>query len=225
MTKSLVNLIGAAVTAGILLLGILVFALPLFSSANATMSAAADVAQQNRTQQAVLEALTAQADDMPAIEDELAELRRGIPATEHIEDVIELAAAAVDAHGGTLVAVRPADAVVFAPRTADVVAAETTGDVAPAPAAPATADEGSGSETPESADAVEATAPEAGEAPTGPQQVAVTVEIDVADVAAATAVLDALRTGPRLLTVSQATVQNDEDGVTLTATVSVLFRP
>lgn len=225
MTKSLVNLIGAAATAAILLLGILVFALPLLSSANATMSAADDVADQNRTQQAVLDALTAQAGDMPAIEDELAELRRGIPATEHIEDVIELAAAAVDAHGGTLVAVRPADAASFAPRTADVVAAETTGDVAPAPAAPAPTEESSGSETPEPADPVESPATGAGEAPTGPQQVAVTVEIDVADVTAATAVLDALRNGPRLLTVTQATAQTDEDGVTLTATVSVLFRP
>lgn len=226
MTKSLVNLIGAAVTAGILLLGVLVFALPLLSTANTTMASADDVATQNGTQQAVLDGLTAQSAEIDIVERELAELRRELPESEHVEDVVELAADAARATGATLTAVRPAEATAFTPRTAAVVAAETGVELAPVASEPEVAD-GEGSvedDAPVDEAPAEPAAPEAAAAD-GPQQVTVTVEFDAADVATATTLLDALRAGPRLVAVTGATVQTEEGGASLTATVQVFFRP
>ncbi|WP_394278434.1 hypothetical protein [Microbacterium sp.] len=230
MSKSLVNAIGVAVTAGVLLLGILVFALPLWSTANATVQAAEGVAAQNRTQQAVLDGLTAQAAELDAVEREVAELRREIPTTPHAEDVVELAANAALEAGATLVAVRPADAAAFAPRTADVVAAETGTEVAPAASDPAvTENAATGDALTEdaTADPTVETAPAAPvvAAADGPQQLTVTVEFDAPDLATATALLDALRAGPRLVAVTGAIVQTDDDAVSVTATMQVFFRP
>lgn len=226
MTKSLVNLIGAAVTAGILLLGVLVCALPLLSTANATMASADDVATQNGTQQAVLDGLTAQSAEIGVVERELAELRSELPDSEHVEDVVELAADAARATGATLTAVRPAEATAFAPRTAAVVAAETGVELAPAASDPDAGDgDGSAEDgVPVDEAAAEPAAPEAATAD-GSQQVTVTVEFDAADVATLTALLDALRAGPRLVAVTGATVETEEDRVSLIATVQVFFHP
>jgi hypothetical protein len=233
VSKSLVNAIGVAVTAGILLLGILVFALPLWSTANATVQAAEGVAAQNRTQQAVLDGLTAQAAELDAVEREVAELRREIPTTPHAEDVVELAANAALEAGATLVAVRPADAAAFAPRTADVVAAETGTEVAPAASDPAVTEnaatgdaltEDATADPPTDAPPLTETAPPVADAD-GPQQLTVTVEFDAPDLATATALLDALRAGPRLVAVTGAIVQTDDDAVSVTATMQVFFRP
>lgn len=226
MTKSLVNLVGAAVTAGILLLGVLVFALPLLSTANTTMASADDVATQKSTQQAVLDGLIAKSAEIDIVERELAELRRELPESEHVEDVVELAADAARAAGATLTAVRPAEATAFTPRTAAVVAAETGVELAPVASEPEVAD-GEGStedDAPVDEAPAEPAAPEAAAAD-GPQQVTVTVEFDAADVATLTALLDALRVGPRLVAVTGATVETEEDRVSLIATVQVFFHP
>jgi TolA-binding protein len=223
VNKQLVNLIGAAATMAILLLAVLVVALPLFSTANATMATAADVAVQNRTQESALEGLTAQASEISEIEREVAELRLEIPETEHLEDVIELAARASASRGGALTAVRPGESTPFTPRTAEVVAARTTSGGA-VPAAPAPAPEPTGepaeASPPPTADPLPAEAD-----PTGPQQVEVTVEIKTPDVATATLILDDLRAGPRLAAVIQANVLTEEETVTLTVTLLAFYRP
>lgn len=222
MNKQLVNLIGAAASAAILLLGILVFALPLFSSANNTMRDAAGVASQNATQQSVLDGLTAQSGQISAIQAEVAELRLEIPETEHLEDVIELSAVAAATHGGRLKTVTPGTAGPFTPRTVEVVAEGTGEPVTPVeePVAEETnaADAETDVETP-------APAPSPAVGAEGPQQVEVTVTFDTPDVATATAIVDALRAGPRLVAVTQSVVQTEDDGVTLTVTLLAFYRP
>jgi hypothetical protein len=226
VNKQLVNLIGAAASLAILLLGVLVCALPMFSSANATMSNADDVAQQNQTQQSILDGLTSQAGQLPDIQQDVSELRREIPASERLEDVVELATDAAAAHGGAVQAVTRGESAAFAQRTMEVVTAEVSTDggaaglPAPAPSStPAPAEEDA------EAEPAPAPAEPAPVDPEGPQQLEVTVEIKAPTVDAATLILDALRSGPRLVAVTQASVLTEEEAVTLTATILVFTRP
>jgi hypothetical protein len=224
VNKQLVNLIGAAASIAILLLGILVCALPVFSSANATMSTADDVALQNQTQQSILDGLRAQSGQLADIQQDVAELRREIPETEHVEDIVELAVEATVVHGGSVRSVIPGDIAPFTPRTLEVVAAEAAADGAttgaPAPEATAAPTDEAGAPPAETAPATP------GEVdPTAPQQVPMVVTIDAPTVAAATLILDALRNGPRMISVTEANVLTEEGGVTLTATVLAFYRP
>jgi hypothetical protein len=225
VNKQLVNLIGAAASIAILLLGILVCALPVFSSANTTMSTADDVALQNQTQQSILDGLRAQSGQLADIQQDVAELRREIPETEHVEDLVELAVEATVVHGGSVRSVIPGDIAPFTPRTLEVVAAEAAADGAttgaPAPEATATPTDETAAPPTETA---EPTTP-AEVDPTAPQQVPVVVTIDAPTVAAATLILDALRNGPRMISVTEANVLTEEGGVTLTATVLAFYRP
>jgi hypothetical protein len=226
VNKSLVNVIGGAVTAGILLLGVLVGALPLWSNANATMKSADDVAMQNQTQQAVLDGLTAQAAELDSVQREVDALHLELPMNERTEDLVEIAGVAAYRVGATLVAVRPADAAAFAPRTPEVVAAETGVELEAAASEPAV-DPTTGEAVTEDSGAADAAAvPDPAAAPAdGPQQLTVTVEFDAPDVATATALVDALRAGPRLVSVTGVTVQTEDDAVSVTATVQIFFRP
>jgi hypothetical protein len=222
MNKQLVNLIGAAASAAVLLLGVLVFALPLFSSANTTMSESTRVATQNATQQSVLDGLTEQAGDLAAIEAEVTALRLEIPETEHVEDVVELAAIAALEKGGRLRSVTPGTVGPFTPRTAEVVAAQSSGEEAPVVEAPAEETDATTSPATQETDAPTTTTPTA--PVEGPQQVEVTVAFDTLDVATATAIIDALRVGPRLAAVTHAVVTTEDEKVTLTVTLLVFFR-
>ncbi|MCK6079378.1 hypothetical protein KZX37_01930 [Microbacterium sp. EYE_5] len=223
MTKQLVNLIGAAAAVAVLVLGIVVCALPLLSAAGTTASAADDVAQQNRTQEILLDTLRSQSADMAALDADVEDLRAAIPAAPHLDDVLYLALSAAEAHGGRVTALTPATAEPFAIRSEEEATAPGgAASAADAPAEAGGADPGeqTAAETPK------ATAAGAPSEPSAPIQIAVTVVIEAADVDAATRVLDALRAGPRAVAVTQASVtQATEDGVTLTATVLAFSSP
>ncbi|MEW1834745.1 hypothetical protein [Microbacterium sp. NPDC079995] len=222
MTKQLVNLIGAAAAVAVLVLGIVVCALPLLSAAGTTASAADDVAQQNRTQEILLDTLRSQSADMAALDADVEGLRAAIPAAPHLDDVLYLALSAAEAHGGRVTTLTPATAEPFAIRSEEATDPAGAASAADAPAEAGGAEPGgqTAAETPE------ATAAGAASDPSAPIQIAVTVVIEAADVDAATRVLDALRAGPRAVAVTQASVtQATEDGVTLTATVLAFSSP
>jgi hypothetical protein len=228
MTRRMVDLIGGVVTVAILLVGVLVFALPLHGGAGATMDQADDVRAQNAVQQTLLDSLTAQSADMTELDTDVARLRAGIPLTDRVEDLVELAVAATGAHGGTLLSVLPAPAAPFAPRTVEPGAdgeAPTT-DAAGAEAASGQEDV-DGTQATDAADTAASAPPPAPAAASedGPLQTEVTLQFDVPGVEAGTAIVDALRAGPRLVAVTRAEIATDDDGVTLTVTVLVFSRP
>jgi hypothetical protein len=216
VNKQLVNLIGGAAALAIVILGVVVFAVPLYSTASTTNGEANRVASQNDTQQAVLDGLAAQAADTTELDADVDELRAEIPRTAHLDDVLYLAVQAAQAHGGTVTALTKGDATAFAARTAEVEAS-ASGGTAPAPAASDASASGSASGD-ASADPAATGADEATQTP-------VTVTIDAPDVAAATQILDALRAGPRLVAVQQGAVTTKpEGGVTLTAALLAFSR-
>jgi hypothetical protein len=217
VNKQLVNLIGGAAALAIVILGVVVFAVPLYSTASTTNAEANRVASQNDTQQAVLDGLTAQAADTTELDADVDELRAEIPRTAHLDDVLYLAVQAAQAHGGTVTALTKGDATAFAARTAEVEAS-ASGGTAPAPAASDASTSGSASGDASADPAATTGADEATQTP-------VTVTIDAPDVAAATQILDALRAGPRLVAVQQGAVTTKpEGGVTLTAALLAFSR-
>ena len=214
MTKQLVNLIGAVVSLGILLAGALLFALPQFTGAQRIAADAASVEQSNATQQAVLDGLAAQAADMTALDAEVAELRRVVPASVRADDIVQLAADAASAHGGKVVTVTVGETTPFAARTAEAAAGAADG-TAPT-ATETTAESGT-----DSGDAAAPADPAAAPAGDGPQQVSITLSIAAPDSTAATAVIDELRKGPRAVALTNAGITTDDDG-TVTAEVTLL---
>lgn len=227
MTKQLVNLIGAAASLAILLLGVVVFALPLFSSASTTWSSADEVAAQNRTQQTVLDTLAAQSADMSELDATVAELRGEIPPAAYLDDVLLLAVEAARANGGTVTSVAPGTAEPFAPRVAGATGDAAATAPAPDPAASEDGSDAASAPTDDAAGAAGAgTSTESAPTANDPQQITVTLGIEAADVAAATRILDALRAGPRLVAVTQASVTSDtENGATLSVTLLAFTRP
>ncbi|GAA1702115.1 hypothetical protein GCM10009808_20080 [Microbacterium sediminicola] len=220
MTKTLVNLIGGLAAVIILVLGVVVVALPLFGAAGTTNASADTVQDQNDTQQLVLDGLRAQAADMDALEDEVAALRDEIPAARHLDDVLVLAVTATSTHGGRIVALSTTESEPFAVRVdeADTTApAYTTGTD---PADDTTTESGAASASSSSAAATD-TATQTADA----HQTSVTITIDAPSVEDATAMIDALREGPRLVAVVQATVTSDDDGVSLVVTLLAFDRP
>jgi hypothetical protein len=214
VNKQLVNLIGAAASLLIIVLGVAVFALPLFSAANTTAASADDVARQNRTQQTVLDTLTAQSADMTSLDRTVAELRAEVPAAPHLDDVLLLAVQAAVDEGGVVTSVTPATAEPFASRTGE------TEEPSSAATEETTTGTDETAETPAPAASPAAAADEQ-------QQISVTVVVEAGDVAAATRILDGLREGPRVAAVTQAAVtsETEDEKVTLTVALLVFFRP
>lgn len=219
MTRQLINLIGGLVTVLVLVAGVVLIGLPMYSGAQAAGKEADDVARGNATQQIVIDGLRVQEAQFDQLEDEVAQLRRQIAVEPRVDDVVALALAAVSAQGGTLDSVSATEAVPFAVRV---------DEQAPAPAAEADPGTAEASATDAAADgAADATA--AASAPVAAPasgadtqlQVPVTLAMTAPSVEAATSIVDALRRGPRMLAVTQATTTSEEGGVKLNVEVLV----
>ncbi len=211
-SKQLINVLGIVVVVGIVVAGIALIALPLYSNAQATDASTRQVAQTNEIYQIQVAQLSADKDRIDEIDADVAELRREITDIPQLDDVMELVVAAAAANGATIESVTVADPEAWSPRTglsdseADTSAAPTETE----PSGEATAAD----EAP--ADAAAAVTPPADAADSPQRQIPVTIEVTIADAAAAAAFVDALRTGPRLIAPIDATL---EDG---TLTVAAL---
>lgn len=210
VNKQLVNLIGAAASVAIILIGVFVFAIPMYSSATSVNDDADRAQRQNDTSQVVLTALQTQAADMTKLNADMAALRAQITTKPHIEDVIALATTSAAAHGGVVTAVAPTAAVAFSQRSAAVDASGNTVNTGSTPAATS---------------APSNTAASAADASQGPQQNSVTVSIDVPDATAATAILDGMRAGPRLIAILNADVTENSGKTSLKVALLTFSQP
>lgn len=209
--KQFINLLGIVVVVAILVAGVALIALPMWSQSRTTDASTQTVAQTNAVYEVQVAQLTAAQDGETELDRELAELRADIPAITKFDDVFDIINDAASDLALTIQSIAIADAEDWTPRAAAVEAP------AEAPAA-----------GPESADGAEATdsvaappAPASAEpTATSQRQAAVNIEIAVPDAKTATAFIDALGTGPRLISPLNATF---DDG-TLTVTVLTFFR-
>ena len=205
-SKQLINLGGILAVVVILVLGVLLGAMPLYSQSRTTAQQADQVAGTNDIYAAQLAQLERYNDDIRSIEAGLATLRTEISAQPQFDDVFEIVNASAEASGVTITSVTASEPVAFVPR--ESVAED--GSAAPAPEVAETTDaaadapeagEGDASTTDPAAPADPAPAdPAAAEVP--PQQQApFTIVVEAADASAAASFVDNLRRGPRLLSI------------------------
>ncbi len=207
MPKQLVTVLGLVVSLGVIALGVFLVALPLYFQAVGVDAQTATVANTNAIYQAQVDNLTAEAENLDQINADVAGLRSQIPATGQLDDVFEVVARAAEASGVSLTAITAGEQVAFTARTG-----ATEGDaaaVAPAPAPTPEATEGATDTTTGTTDAA---APVDPVVTAGRQQVDFVISATAADMAQATAFLDALRAGPRLLNSITATTTQSGEG-------------
>lgn len=222
--KQLINLLGVVVVIAVLVAGIALIALPMYGSSQTTDASARAVAQTNEIYDIQVQTLSAERDRMDEVTAGLADLRRQIAAIPQLDDVFEIVIASAAEVGGTITSVSAGDPEAWTARgTADDGAAaaaptpesatpeaETSSESTPA------ADGGTAAAT-DSTSAPDASAP-AGESPW--QQVPLTIVVDLGDASQASAFIDALGRGPRLIAPIDGTLG---DG-TLTVTALAFIR-
>lgn len=212
MPKHLVTAIGLIVSLGVIALGVFLVALPLYFQAAGVDAQTATVANTNAIYQAQVDGLREQEGNLGEINASVAELRSQIPATGQLDDVFEVVGRAAEASGVAITAVTAGEQVVYVMRTgatdSDTVALAPAPEPTPAPTAGGTdAATGDGAAAPDAAADVGGNAAAAGR-----QQVDFVISATAADMAQATAFLDALRAGPRLLNSITATTTQSGAG-------------
>lgn len=207
--KQFINLLGVVVVVAILVAGVALIALPMWSQSRTTDASTQIVAQTNAVYEAQVTQLTVAQDSEAELDRQLAELRADIPAITKFDDVFDIvndAAERLDLAIQTVSIAEP-----------EAWTARGTIDVEPVAPAEAPAEE----ETTDTTAPADAPAPAPTEpAVSAPQQAAVNIEVAVPDAKTATAFIDALGKGPRLLSPLNAAF---DDG-TLTLTVLTFFR-
>lgn len=213
MPKHLVTVLGLILSLGVIALGFFLVAVPQFFQALGVDAQTATVANTNAIYQAQVDTLREEEERLDEINAAVADLRSQIPATGQLDDVFEVVGRAAEASGVALTAVTAGDQVAFVVRTG----VEEDPAAAPAPAPTPTPAPTTGAT--DAAAGGSATTPDAtagaGAAPTsGRQQVDFVIQATATDMAQATAFLDALRAGPRLLSnVTATTAQNGEGAI------------
>lgn len=105
MTRQTINLFGALLVAVIILVGVLLGVLPHLSQASQNHQQRDTVAQQNQTQETLIEAYARRREQLPALQQQVETLRRQITDGPHLEQLIALSARLPD--GATLVSITP----------------------------------------------------------------------------------------------------------------------
>ena len=194
MSRRLINAIGSAVVAVILLTGTLLMVLLSMNTHSATAHAG-EVAHSIQVTQAELTDLAHQEVMVPLLRRDLERLREQITEADELRDASALASAAAKASGARIVAITFGNRQVLATPTGTGMGNDGT-----------------------------PTAPQVTAEPNTPQvQLPVTFEVDVSSTAQAAAFIDGLRGGPRLVQVVQAQSSVTNDAKRFTVTVDALI--
>jgi TolA-binding protein len=221
MSKSLINILGAVVCVGLLVLGVVLLVVPQVGQAQTVAAQTAVVDQTNDLYQVQVDALREAEQRFDEIQASVADLRAEIPETNRLDDVFELIAEAATAANSTIVSITAGEATEYVERTE----ALAIGEVPEAPAepeAPAAGEESTGDTT---TDATSDGA-DTGEATTAPQPAPTSGAVQVDFVVSVTATqfsdvvrfLDALRAGPRLFSTIDTVVNPNGPAFTVNLT-------
>ena len=212
MPKHIVTAIGLVVSLGVIALGLFLVALPLYFQAVAVDGQTATVASTNALYQTQVDVLTAQQENLDQINADVADLRAQIPAAGQLDDVFEVVGQAAEVTGVQIVSVTAGEQVAYATR-ASATAGDPGAVTVPSP-------EGTDKATDTTTGASRESAARPGEPPAGGrQQVDFEITATAIDIAQATAFVDALRAGPRLLnSMAVAMTQSGEGTIDITIT-------
>ena len=229
MTKQLITLIGALITAVVLVAAVMIGVVPLVGGVFSADAQRTQVAATNQTYEMQIAALQEQQQRMGEIEAAVAELRAQVPDAPLLNQVFERIAQAEDSSGARVESVSRGDLMPYAPRVG-------VGEDA-APAAAATPDAEPTSETGTPIDAANDVAADANansaatnaangapEAASGSAaasdraQVEISITATADDVASAVAFVDALRTGPRAVAIDTVSLSGAPGAFTVQIT-------
>lgn len=194
MPRRLINLIGTAVVAAIILGSSLLVMLPLFGAAQEAVLQTKQASALNQTTRVKLDQLAAQDADLPELTRQLDILRTQLTADDELQGASALASSAAKSSGARIVSIAFGERQVFAPPSGAGIGADGK------PLVPQTAAK---------PDTVQV-------------QIPVTIEAEVSSPDRAAAFIDGLRAGPRLLQVVQATSSPTNDTKRLIVTVDAL---
>lgn len=223
--KQFINILGAVVIVAILIAGIALVALPLYGQAQTTDASTKTVDQSNTVYDVQVTKLRADEARMPEISANVANLRKEIAARPQLDDVFEIVDAAAAASDASVVSIVASDPVAWSERTAvGVVPGEALPDPnateAPSEDAAATAEADAGAEAEPAPEPTTATPVEI----PAQQQVPVVISVDVEDPARATAFLDALADGARLIGIETSVLESEDGNFTLTVNALAFVR-
>ncbi|MFE5410708.1 hypothetical protein [Microbacterium sp. NPDC056569] len=205
MPKHLVTAIGLIVSLGVIALGVFLVAMPLYFQAVTVDQQTATVASTNALYQEQVDSLTAEQENLDEITANVAGLRSQIPATGQFDDVFEVVGRAAAASGIAITSVTAGQQVAYSTRTGATDEEAATAAPAPAPEATRAATDPATITT----DAAPAPATPAG---AERQQADFVISAAATDMTQATAFVDALRAGPRLLNSMAVTMTQSGEG-------------
>lgn len=214
MPKQLVTVLGLVMSLGVIALGVFLVALPLYFQAVSVDSETATVASTNDLYATQVETLRAEEENLESINASVERLHAQIPVVAQLDDVFEVVGRAAEESGLPLTGVTAGDQVAFVVRldASEVGVVDGAPEPAPAPDDPANVAPADGTTTTptDSAATPDGSTPEADVS--GRQQVDFVITATAADMAQVTAFLDALRSGPRLLSSIQVITAQTGDG-------------
>lgn len=231
MTKQLITLIGALVSAAVIVAAVLIGVVPLVGGVFSADAERQQVAATNATYETQITALTKQKENLDEINAAVEKLRGQVPDKQLLNQVFERISLAATSAGVTVTAANRGDLAPYAPRTGSADAAASAPAPAPTPTPTtgtpidgandvaaqananvadtngATADGGTPTPAP-------ATPPAAAR-----EQIELSISVTAPDMASAFAFLDGLRAGPRAIAIDTATVSQSGEGFSLQVTV------
>ena len=217
MTKQLITLIGALISAAVIVVAVLVGVVPLIGGVVSADSQREQVAATNAGFEKQIASLTTQKANLADIQGAVTQLRGQIPEQQLLNQVFErISRAATDA-GVTVTDASRGDLETFVARTGSKDAAAATAAPTPAPTptpttgTPIDAAKGTAGQANANAaatDAANGATPTTGApapAASTRQQVQLSIRISAPDIASTFAFLDGLRAGPRAIAIDTAT--------------------
>lgn len=223
MTKQLITLIGALITAVVLIAAVMVGVVPLVGGVFSADAQRSQVAATNQSYEMQIAALQVQQKRMGEIEAAVAQLRAQVPDAPLLNQVFERISRSEDSSGVRVVAVTSSEAVPYAARTgmgedaptaATPPPATTTETGTPIDGANDVAADANANASATEAGTGAADAPAQTPAPVASAraQVEISIRITAPDMVSAFAFLDGLRTGPRAIAVDSTTATQTPDG-------------
>lgn len=232
MNKQLITLIGAIVTVGVVALGVLLGAVPLFNGGLTALGQTTQAASTNATYSQQIDSLNAAKKNLSKTEASVSALRAQIPDKPLLDQAFDIVDSAATASGATITSITRGELTAFEPRPAPPRAGLVIEKPAatPAPAAtsaPTTSGTGPVDDAKTTASAADANAAATGaaaspasgdaaakpaDATSGRQQVRVSIAASAPTMDAVRQFLDGLRDADRLIAIDKATVTAGSDG-------------
>ena len=202
MPKQFINVVGVIVVAAVLAAGILLIGMPVYFQSVATSAQTRLLSQNNDTYETQVDLLNEEDGRLEEINAEVAVLRTQVPSTAQTEDIFKIVADAAATAGVTVLAVNALEPVPWFIRTTPEEDADDGDPGVDTDLTEQTSEGATGSRGDRGAATGESSQ----------LQVPVSISVALDDPTQAAAFLEALGMGPRLLAVTETTMESVQNG-------------